>query len=96
MTEMELKSRRMEIKKQIEEGFAKKYPSAERNGKVFFTTQNGEEVSVVCVPIDANDPFFVVEYENGDDGCNFYPSDYENLEDMIQDMIAEVEDSGEG
>lgn len=51
---------------------------------------NGESFTV-CLLNSPPEEFFVVEYEDGEDGCAFYPADYSNLDDLVSDMINEIE-----
>ena len=74
----------------IEKKLAKHYSFIIRDGKKVFLLDETETASIVCVRLNENDPFFVVEYGSGDDGDRYYPSDYPATEDLADAIMTEI------
>ena len=58
----------------------------------WFQNSTGIPFSVHKMGDQAPWDFIVIEYaDTGEDGEAYYPADYDNLENMIADMITEIE-----
>ena len=89
---MKIEDKKMnDIRKKVEERLEKKYHFTIDEDKKVFNIDDNETVSIVCIPLNADDPFFVVEYGNGEDGDRFYPSDYQNIDALIDDIMKEIQ-----
>lgn len=91
MTDQERKNKISEMMDKLEGEFGKVYQLKRVGGKTFFNTHDEELISIACVPLNESDPFFVIEYGDGEDGDRFYPSDYTDLSVMAKAMIEEIE-----
>lgn len=74
----------------IEKKLKDKYPSTTEGNKLVFRSQESS-FSVCKMGEESPWNFFVIEYDDGEDGDAFYPEDYINLEDMVEDMVKEIE-----
>ena len=89
---MKIEDKKMnDIRKKVEERLEKKYHFTIDEDKKVFNIDDNETVSIVCIPLNADDPFFVVEYGNGEDGDRFYPSDNQNTDALIDDIMKEIQ-----
>ncbi len=90
------------VKQAVEEEFARYYQFSNDNkkrlyhspGKVFHTTAQGD-VSLYVMGNSAPWDSIVIEYDDGEDGDQFHPSDYDSLDALVADMIAEIEDNND-
>lgn len=94
---MEMRNNLDQVKEAIETALSERYQAREKSennafhtGKVFHTDQYGD-VSLCVMGNEEPWNFFVIEYDNGEDGDSFYPSDYDNFEDLVADVISEIE-----
>ena len=74
----------------IEQALSARYPSHVENGKTIY---QGADVEFSVVKMGDSDPwnFFVLEYDDGEDGDGFYPDDFDSIDDLITAMIDEIE-----
>lgn len=95
MTKKEIENKMTDLKGMIEKKLEKQYSFVIRDGKNVFLLGETETASIVCVSLNESDPFFVVEYGSGDDGDRYYPSDYQDQEDLADAILKEIqEESG--
>lgn len=91
MTEKEMKKTNG-IMARIEERFAEIYKTKKQDGEKIFIIPDGSDTARI-VPLQGKEEvFFVIEYGCGDDGDAFFPSDYKNIDDMIDDMLKETKE----
>lgn len=90
MTKKVIENKITDLQDRIEKKLEKQYSFVTRAGKKIFLLDEKETASIVCVRLNENDPFFVVEYGNGDDGDRYYPSDYLDPEGLIDAIMKEI------
>lgn len=90
MTKKEIEYKITDLQNRIEKKLEKQYSFVTRDGKKVFLLDEKETASIVCVRLNENDPFFVVEYGNGDDGDRYYPSDYPDPEELTEAIMTEI------
>lgn len=95
MTKREIENEITDLQNRIEKRLEKQYSFVARDGKKVFLLDETETVSIVCVRLNENDPFFIVEYGNGDDGDRYYPSEYQDPEKLIDAILAEIQEESE-
>lgn len=95
MTKWEIENKIADLQSRIEERLGKQYSFVTREGKKVFLLDETETASIVCVRLNENDPFFVVEYGSGDDGDRHYPSDYQDPEGLIDAILEEIREESE-
>ncbi|MBQ7265767.1 MAG: hypothetical protein IJS61_06680 [Firmicutes bacterium] len=86
-----------EMKKKINSKLAEKYEYMIECGTYVFNHSNVGKFEIDAVSWNGKqkdtENFFVIEYlDLLDGGSHFYPSDYENLDKMVEDMIKEIEE----
>ena len=94
MNWMEMRKDPSQVKNEIERIFSHRYRVVtEDNDKIFHSDQSGD--FYIC-DMGNEEPwnFLVIAYKE-EDGDSFYPSDYDSLDSLIADMIAEIEDTPE-
>lgn len=96
MTKMEIENKIADFQSEIEKRLGKLFSSVHRGGKKIYLLNETETASIVCVRLNEEDPFFVVEYGSGEDGDRFYPSDYQNHDDLISAILEEIQEEAGG
>ena len=92
MAWMETKNNTIQVKSLVENELEKRYSMSNESGhKMFHSDQYGD--FSICA-LGEEDPwnFLVISYENdGEDGDGFYPAEYESIDSLVADIIAEIE-----
>ena len=89
----ELRKEILKVKKAVIAELSKIYPVRESQCSVIFTNSQGVDFEIFAF-VDPD--FLVVEYKDTfEDGDCFFPEDYDTLEDMVNDMRKEIEQSAD-
>ena len=97
-TWMEMRKDPKRVKEAVENKLARYYRFSDDNkkrlyhspGKVFHTATQGE-ISLYVMGNSEPWDSIVIEYDDGEDGDQFHPCDYDSLDALVAAMIAEIE-----
>ena len=94
MNRTELRNNNDLVREVLIEEFGKIFTVQEKNGCCIFTNSHGVGFELCQMGRKAPWSFFVIEYKyTFEDGDAFYPEDYGSLDDMVNAMKAEIEQS---